>query len=1342
MLSSRPHLAAAAAVLIVLSAASGCERTRPGAAILVINEVMARNGDFLHKDYPALPADARVPLDWAEIYNPSDAPITLAGYSLSDNPDRPRRYEFPGNLVIAPRSFVVVSFATDADRAQIAAQQDAAQLEYDAAQAALVTAEANLAQYPVRGVAGVEAAQAALDLAEAFLTEVLEFRFGGLHADFGLSGSQDTLYLFANGHIASEARIFNLPEDASNGRSPDGGADYGIQVAPTPGDPNGAIGLAPRFPVGGEPLAALCVDEGEPIPIDFTIVQDAAAQLPFVRLRYVVTQCHETGIHNDTTRVEGHPSNCDERFDGGPGDPPAFIPVDPLPGIEEAEILPPVQMASCAEFSTVDDIDAVDPDCEVAVAISGGLRSTRTLHYRAFLPAMAAGENVQWRLEIADELGEQIWCRCYTYRIGCVPLVISEYQPRNASTMLFVCETCIDVERVRTPDWLEIHNYGSEPIDLASFGLAGRNAFRRAVIGGWSFFDDTRAGDPGGVNDGVAGDSDYTVIGPGECRLILADGDGGTERRIYRRLVDGVPDMSCRYYSARFSLTPARDGEPDEFALVYRTSNGPIVLDRAILDFSRYASERGLDSQADTFLVDRAAARFPLTDHPDAQTPADRYPPFALTPGTVTDCPTPAPCRGSGLDCENRLDCDRFPAVFLDAMTFAVVDAAEAWRRCPQADESVRVTAWAAVDPRFGFDAELVYTTAAGEVTLGRGDPGVVFEIDPSRADEAPPGRDVYRLEFTIPPQPAGTVTFEVRLRDGDDRPWTALSSVASEMLSFTYASGTEPLVEGPRLNEVLPRSNTLPDYVELTFPADAETDVLALDGYYLSAEADATSAVSRPRRWPLPAGAQVERGGYLVLVFGSDEAAVDGAVSVSSEGLDDEAQTLYLIGPDAAGNCVVDRMTYDVAGDPRLSPAVGYVCDAPGIVRAPASPGADNVLPTLPDSVWRSGNDACRTTVSATLFVQETFLARAGWTLELPVSDFAADVIPVVEFRLASGSTVGDVVFADADPDEIATEPPSGYYAVRVDQDVLLAGDGGTVGVGVVIEDRCGRRTDFCADDESELCFWIDGPTASLPAIRIGEMNRSFPVPGGDPGAPRRWIELHNESDDDVSLGSASLTNDLQDPWRAVLPGAVVPARGALLVLTDGGAALDGPGAPPHVVVDLDWLPVEGARCGFDPDSPDDSPAAIGLWLLDIVSGCPTDAIVPGAGVTFPNPDCDDGTSLGYDADAGTFVALDAPTPGTVGDAPPPVSFIRGDSDDDTRLTLNDAVSMLRYLFGGGDAHPCLDAHDADDSGILTVADPVLVLNHLFRRGPAPTPPYPDPGVDPTADELRCDPR
>jgi hypothetical protein len=84
---------------------------------------------------------------------------------------------------------------------------------------------------------------------------------------------------------------------------------------------------------------------------------------------------------------------------------------------------------------------------------------------------------------------------------------------------------------------------------------------------------------------------------------------------------------------------------------------------------------------------------------------------------------------------------------------------------------------------------------------------------------------------------------------------------------------------------------------------------------------------------------------------------------------------------------------------------------------------------------------------------------------------------------------------------------------------------------------------------------------------------------------------------------------------------------------------------------------------------------------------------------------------------------------------------FRRGDANTDGALNISDPVATLSYLFLGvtGQQPFCEDAADANDDGALNITDPLHVLGHLFLGGPPPAAPYPEEGVDATADELKC---
>jgi hypothetical protein len=73
---------------------------------------------------------------------------------------------------------------------------------------------------------------------------------------------------------------------------------------------------------------------------------------------------------------------------------------------------------------------------------------------------------------------------------------------------------------------------------------------------------------------------------------------------------------------------------------------------------------------------------------------------------------------------------------------------------------------------------------------------------------------------------------------------------------------------------------------------------------------------------------------------------------------------------------------------------------------------------------------------------------------------------------------------------------------------------------------------------------------------------------------------------------------------------------------------------------------------------------------------------------------------------------------------------------------TRTDAAPIFRSSSLREGATPlCDDADDADDDGRLSVSDAVGILRYLFLHGEAPAAPaLGRPGEDPTADGLGCE--
>ncbi len=80
-----------------------------------------------------------------------------------------------------------------------------------------------------------------------------------------------------------------------------------------------------------------------------------------------------------------------------------------------------------------------------------------------------------------------------------------------------------------------------------------------------------------------------------------------------------------------------------------------------------------------------------------------------------------------------------------------------------------------------------------------------------------------------------------------------------------------------------------------------------------------------------------------------------------------------------------------------------------------------------------------------------------------------------------------------------------------------------------------------------------------------------------------------------------------------------------------------------------------------------------------------------------------------------------------------------RGDTNEDGRRDVSDAIVVLGYLFRGTVETECEDAFDTNDDGKLELTDAITLFDDLFRGGPPPAPPLGGCGLDETGDSLRC---
>jgi hypothetical protein len=83
---------------------------------------------------------------------------------------------------------------------------------------------------------------------------------------------------------------------------------------------------------------------------------------------------------------------------------------------------------------------------------------------------------------------------------------------------------------------------------------------------------------------------------------------------------------------------------------------------------------------------------------------------------------------------------------------------------------------------------------------------------------------------------------------------------------------------------------------------------------------------------------------------------------------------------------------------------------------------------------------------------------------------------------------------------------------------------------------------------------------------------------------------------------------------------------------------------------------------------------------------------------------------------------------------------YSRGDVNQDGEYDLSDAITILTYLFLGGNVIECIKAADSNDDGDMDLTDAVYSLAYLYL-GTAEFPaPFPACGFDPTVDLLTCE--
>ena len=149
--------------------------------VVTINELQSRNS--------SIESDTSKKSDWAELYNPSDANVSLEGFFISDDRNTPTKAKLPAEAVVHAQGFLVL-----------------------------------------------------------WLDDTTGDATHPLHFPFKLSGDGDHFVLSnPNGHIVQAVTLPDDPTgtdttlpDVSYGAYPDGSINFGWCAKPTQGDPNEA----------------------------------------------------------------------------------------------------------------------------------------------------------------------------------------------------------------------------------------------------------------------------------------------------------------------------------------------------------------------------------------------------------------------------------------------------------------------------------------------------------------------------------------------------------------------------------------------------------------------------------------------------------------------------------------------------------------------------------------------------------------------------------------------------------------------------------------------------------------------------------------------------------------------------------------------------------------------------------------------------------------------------------------------------------------------------------------------------------------------------------------------
>ncbi|MGE3962932.1 MAG: hypothetical protein AB7I09_02395 [Planctomycetota bacterium] len=215
-------------------------------------------------------------------------------------------------------------------------------------------------------------------------------------------------------------------------------------------------------------------------------------------------------------------------------------------------------------------------------------------------------------------------------------------------------------------------------------------------------------------------------------------------------------------------------------------------------------------------------------------------------------------------------------------------------------------------------------------------------------------------------------------------------------------------------------------------------------------------------------------------------------------------------------------------------------------------------------------------------------------------------------------------------------------------------------------------------------------------------------------------WIELFNPSATSFNLGGTELSladslvapREDQQVWQFPCEDIAVLEPGQfLIVFLDGGTSTS-----------------SELHASIVPD-----PTLLSVFILNggsDVAQVPASSVFPDESVGRPN------------TDPSVFVRLESPSPGSDNGGPfipVVVTFVRGDADENGLVQAADLTLLAAIVFDPLQWGPCVDRLDVDDDGQVTVLDVSFLSVQLSLVMPQFPAPFPNPGTDPSDDDLDC---